>query len=150
MEHLKETFIQELVEKYLEAACITATVDTIPLSELKVLIKILAKEDQGYLIGRQGAVLEALQHLISVIARKERSEIQYRVDVNNYQEDQDQLFIKRVTEYVDGKEESTEVLLWPMTAYERRLVHEHYLDQGTHATESEDFGSRRVVRIKKK
>lgn len=143
--------IKELIQKFLESLSIEGEITINPVNEQRNEVKITVSDgQQGYLIGKQGTTLAALQHFVSLFARKERSEIQYRLDSNNYQEERDQLFLTRVADYVREKEESTELLLWPMTPYERRLVHEYFLKQGTHTTESEDFGSKRVVRVIKK
>lgn len=143
--------ILDTIKKFLEALDIDGSVTITPVNGHQAQIKIMVSDgSQGYIIGKQGATLVALQHLVTLLARKEKSEIQYRVDINEYQSDRDQLFLKRVQEYVTEKAESTELLLWPMIPYERRLVHEYFLSLGTHSTESEDFGTKRVVRVIKK
>lgn len=142
--------ITQFIEKFLDAVRVEGSVEALPLTEKKYALKITTKENQGYLIGKQGATLEAIQHFVTLLARAANSEFQYRVDVNNYQQERDELFLKRVAEYVDEKRESIELLLWPMSPYERRLVHEYFLALGTHTTVSEDFGSKRVVRVIKK
>lgn len=142
--------ISELIKTFLKVLNIDGQVEFVPINEKKFSIKIHTEDGQGYLIGKQGSALEALQHLVALIVRKENLDIQYRVDVNNYQEERNQIFLKRVADYISEKSESTEILLWPMTPYERKLVHEYFLTAGTHTTESEDFGSRRVIRVVKK
>lgn len=145
------TLITDLIQNFLKSLALEGEIVIVPVHEKRAEVKITVKDgQQGYLIGKQGSSLAALQHIVSLVARKEGSEIQYRLDSNGYQEERDQLFLKRVDEYVAEKEESTELLLWPMTPYERRLVHEYFLKLGTYSTESEDFGSRRVVRVIKK
>lgn len=152
MEEEKQSqVIPDLVDAFLQALQIDGSVELVRIHEKQVQVKIKVTDgSQGYVIGSHGATLVALQHLVTLVARKEKSELQYRVDINNYQEDRDQLFLKRVKEYVEEKKESNELLLWPMTPYERRLVHEYFLKAGTHSTESEDFGEKRVVRVVKK
>ncbi len=143
--------ILDAITKFLDALGIEGTVTITPINEKQAQVKILVSDgNQGYIIGKQGATLTALQHLVTLLARKENGEFQYRVDINQYQEERDQIFLKRVQDYVTEKAESTELLLWPMTPYERRLVHEYFLGLGTHTTESEDFGTKRVVRVIKK
>lgn len=145
------TIITDTITNFLSALHIDGTVTIATINEKKSQVKIMVNDgQQGYIIGKQGGVLVALQHIVNLLVRKEKFEGQYQVDINDYQEERDQLFLKRVREYVEEKKESTELLLWPMTAYERRLVHEFFLTEGTHTTESEDFGSRRVVRVIKK
>lgn len=147
----QNTSIIHTIENFLNALGIEGTVTIEMVHEKKALVSITVSDgQQGYIIGKQGATLLALQHLVSLLARKERSELHYQVDINNYQSDRDQIFLKRVRDYVQEKEESKELLLWPMTGYERRLVHEYFLKEGTHSTESEDFGSKRVIRVIKK
>lgn len=147
----QNTSITHTIESFLNALGIEGTVTIEMVHEKKALVSIMVSDgQQGYIIGKQGTTLSALQHLVSLLARKEKSELQYQVDINNYQSERDQIFIKRVRDYIQEKEESREILLWPMTGYERRLVHEFFLKEGTHSTESEDFGSKRVIRVIKK
>ncbi len=143
--------IINIIQNFLSALGIEGSVTLESINETKARVNILVSDgQQGYIIGKQGTTLTALQHIITLLARKEKSEVQYQVDINNYQSERDQSFLKRVKDYVQEKEESTELLLWPMTGYERRLVHEYFLKEGPHTTESEDFGSKRVVRVIKK
>lgn len=147
----KRNSIVGIIENFLLALRIEGSVLVTPITERRVVIQITVNDGyQGYLIGKQGETLSALQHLATLLARKDDEGIHYRIDVNGYQDDRDQLFLKRVHSYVHEKAESKEILLWPMTPYERRLVHEYFLNLGTHRTESEDFGTKRVVRVIKK
>lgn len=142
--------IKDFVEATLTAAHIIGEVTFVLTSDHNVSIKIAVDTDQGYVIGRHGTGLEALQHLVTLIARKNGSEYQYRVDVNDYQEERDGLFLKKVTDFIASKAEEVEILLWPMNAYERRLVHEYCLKTNTYSTQSEDVEGKRIVRLVKK
>lgn len=142
--------VKDFIETFLKAADIVGEVTFESTSEQNVSIKIAVESSQGYIIGRHGAGLESLQHIVTLIAKKQGNFLQYRVDVNNYQEERDALFLKKVTDFISEKSEDTEVLLWPMNAYERRLVHEFFLKTGAYATQSEDVEGKRLVRLLKK
>ena len=142
--------IKDFVEATLKAAHISGEVIFVPTSDHNISIKIAVDTDQGYVIGRHGTGLEALQHLVALIARKNGSENQYRVDVNDYQQERDGLFLKKVTDFIASRTDETEILLWTMNAYERRLVHEYFLKANTYSTQSEDIDGKRVVRLVKK
>jgi predicted RNA-binding protein Jag len=139
---------KELLENFLGAAEFEASL-TQETTENRTKFVLEATEGQQLLIGKQGATLDALQHLLAVLAKKQNVPSS-RLDINGYQKQKDQSFLTRVEEYVGERAESRELLLWPMSSFERRLVHEHFLGRGTHETVSEDFGSRRVVRLIKK
>jgi predicted RNA-binding protein Jag len=116
----------------------------------QMLVSVTIPTEQRYVIGKQGASLAALQALINAVVRKEDSPFRYRLDVNGYRTEKDEIFTKRVLAYVEEKLVDESLLLWPMDAYERRLVHEFFLNHGGYATESESFGSQRVVRVSRK
>lgn len=82
-------------------------------------------DEANYLIGQRGCNLFALQHLAKVfLKRKKAEEIPFYVDVNNYRKEKEEYLIN----LAHGVEEKVimmnkEIVLRPMTAYERRIVH---------------------------
>lgn len=118
--------------------------------EKQMLVSVTIPTDQRYVIGKQGAGLQALQALMNALVRKANSPLRYRLDVNGYRTEKDELFSKKVLAYVEENLINESILLWPMDAYERRLVHEFFLNHGGYITESESFGSERVVRVSRK
>jgi predicted RNA-binding protein Jag len=142
--------IQSFLEKLLESLGLIGDIRFEDITENRTKISIQVEADQQYLIGKHGMALDSVQQIVSSIARKNKSEVQYRVDVNNYKEEKKTTLVIRVRDYIEEKVDDKSVLLWPMSSYERRVIHEYFLGEGTHITESEDFGTERVVRVTKK
>jgi len=103
--------------------------------------------DSKHLIGYHGMNLKALGTLIHLIAHNKNLTQKFVVDVNNYRELRKKSVIKI------AKEASQEVVrtkrpvvLRPMDAYERHLVHDYLSDNSSVMTESIGEGeSRKVV-----
>ena len=83
-------------------------------------------EGLGLLIGRRGQTLDALQEVArTAVQRRLRSRIRLLVDVEGYRARRR----KSLAEYAKAmalraKERGTEIELEPMTAYERKIVHD--------------------------
>jgi spoIIIJ-associated protein len=83
-------------------------------------------EGLGLLIGRRGQTLDALQEVArTAVQRRLRSRIRLLVDVEGYRARRR----KSLAEYAQAmaaraKERGTEIELEPMTAYERKIVHD--------------------------
>lgn len=82
-------------------------------------------DDANYLIGQRGCNLFAIQHLAKVfLKRKEADEIPFYVDVNNYRKEKEEYLKNLAFETVEKVTRiNREIVLKPMTAYERRVVH---------------------------
>ncbi len=83
-------------------------------------------QDVGNLIGRRGRTLSELQYLLSVIIRRQFSELKKMIilDVENYRARRDKTLIqlaKKVARNVEN--EGNEQALEPMTPQERRIIH---------------------------
>ena len=115
----------------------------------KVVFEV-APGAEKHFIGKQGVVLEALQHIVNTLEKKEGVEMHTRIDVGGYQAEKKQHFLEQVKKAVEEALDPTDILLWPMSAYERRQVHEFFLERGDYETGSENFGTQRVVRLTKK
>ena len=83
-------------------------------------------EGLGLLIGRRGQTLDALQEIArTAVQRRLRSRIRLLVDVEGYRARRR----KSLADYAKqmaarAKERGTEIELEPMTAYERKIVHD--------------------------
>jgi len=107
-------------------------------------------EDSRYLIGKHGTNLAALQHLLRVMIKKKTDEkIYFKVDVNGYRQEHEQS-IKRLASETAQKvlQDKKSMVLPPMNAYERRLVHTVLTDFEGIRTESMGEGEDRKVVIK--
>ncbi len=85
----------------------------------------LEGEDLGFVIGRRGDTLDALQYLVSLIANR-LSEDYYRVtiDIGNYREKREKS-LTGLAKKMGGQAARTgrRVSLEPMNPYERRIIH---------------------------
>lgn len=106
-------------------------------------------EDLGLLIGRQGQTLDAMQCLVNAVAaRVNPDHRQIIVDAEGYRERQkrsvEELAIRMAQK---ATEEKTSVVLRPMGAYERKLVHLALKDNPRVETVSEGREPYRCITI---
>ena len=108
----------------------------------------LVGEDLGYLIGRRGDTLDAIQHLCNyAIGRNVEGHIRINVDAESYREKREDSLRryarKKAQQVLKARRRTT---LEPMNAYERHVIHAALQDMEnitTHSTGSEP--NRRVV-----
>jgi spoIIIJ-associated protein len=88
----------------------------------------LKTPDAQILIGKQGANLEALQHIIRLLVRKELGEerFPFAIDIDDYK-DKRTIFLKELARKAAHhvRENRKSVSLAPMPSYERRTVHDY-------------------------
>lgn len=139
--------VRELVEGVLEQLDLEGRVE-VQESEERIEAEILGEDDYGLLIGRRGQTIDALQLLCYQAAfrgMKERKRV--TLDAAGYRERRREALTARadrVAEQALGENRAVE--LDPMSAQERRLVHEHLKDRAGVETYSEgDDPHRRVV-----
>ena len=108
----------------------------------------LVGEDLGYLIGRRGDTLDALQHLANYsVGRNVEGHIRISVDAEDYREKREDSLRryarKKAQQVLKARRRTT---LEPMNAYERHVIHAALQDMDnitTHSTGTEP--NRRVV-----
>ena len=108
----------------------------------------LTGEDLGYLIGRRGDTLDALQHLANyTINRGVEGHLRINVDAENYREQREESLRsyarKKAHLVLKARRRTT---LEPMNAYERHVIHAALQDMDnitTHSTGTEP--NRRIV-----
>ena len=108
----------------------------------------LVGEDLGYLIGRRGDTLDAIQHLSNYAAKKfAEGHIRINVDAEAYREKREDSLRryarKKAQQVLKARRRTT---LEPMNAYERHVIHAALQDMeniSTHSTGTEP--NRRVV-----
>ena len=108
----------------------------------------LVGEDLGYLIGRRGDTLDAIQHLSNyTINRGVEGHIRINVDAESYREKREDSLRryarKKAQQVLKARRRTT---LEPMNAYERHVIHSALQDMeniSTHSTGTEP--NRRVV-----
>jgi spoIIIJ-associated protein len=107
-------------------------------------------ESLGVLIGRRGQTLDALQELArTAVQRRLRSRARLLVDVEGYRARRRSSLADYAREIAErAKDRGTEIELEPMTAYERKVVHDAVaeVDGATSFSEGEEPNRKVVVR----
>lgn len=105
-------------------------------------------EDVGLFIGRHGSTIDAVQHLAQrALIAAETEPRRVVIDAAGYRERRREALTRQADEAADrALAEDRPVPLDPMSAAERRIVHEYLRDRGDVATHSEgDEPERRLV-----
>ena len=113
-----------------------------------VFVKLESDEDCSLLLGRHGEKLRAFEQEVRLISAKKLSEkLNILVDINNYRKDRNDLvaeLAKTTAQKVIATQKAE--VLFPMSAYERRIVHLALASLSDIITESiGDEPKRRVV-----
>lgn len=138
--------VRELVEGVLDELDLDGEVE-IEEDEERITASIDGDDDYGLLIGKRGQTVDALQLLAYQAAfRGLRDRKRVVVDVAGYRERRRETLIARADraaeQALDG---NRPVELDPMSAQERRVVHEHLKDRAGVETYSEGDEPRRCV-----
>jgi spoIIIJ-associated protein len=142
--------VQELIQHMGVRARITARWGIAdPDSEIQPLLVDLQGDDLGLLIGRRGETLAALQYLTRLIVSKELDrQVAVVIDVEGYRarrERQLRRLAQRMAE--QAMELGRTMVLEPMPASERRIIHLELRDHPRVSTESTGEGAQRKVTI---
>lgn len=119
-------------------------------SENNLVCNISVEDDSNILIGQYGANLQSLQHIIRLLVRKQTQErVNFIIDVNSYRQQKTQAIIEQASLAAEQAiSEKRAVVLNPMSAYERRLVHLELSKNNQVITESAGEGDERKVIVK--
>jgi spoIIIJ-associated protein len=104
--------------------------------------------DDGYVIGRRGETLDALQYLVRlVVSRKREDYKRVSVNVGDYREQREQnLRELAVNSASKVKKYGRNITLPPMTPYDRRIIHTAVQEfDGANSFSVGEGGERRVV-----
>jgi len=144
-----EEVTQEILDKLDIKGNIFIVTNAMPDDDDSVCVQIQSK-DSGYLIGKSGNNLFALQHLVRIVVSKRLDEkLNFIVDVNSYIENQREDIMERAASAIAEVEETgKEIELSPMNSYERRLVHVKVSRKNSVESESLGEGLERRVLIK--
>jgi spoIIIJ-associated protein len=105
-------------------------------------------EGLGGLIGRRGQTLDSLQEIVrTAVQRRLRSRVRLLVDVEGYRARRRTSLVEYALEMAErAKERGTEIELEPMSAYERKIVHQAVADiDGASSFSEGEEPSRKVV-----
>ncbi len=128
------------------AAAIGADVTVTALEREGVVTVTCSGEDLGLLIGKHGQTIDAIQYLANAIARAAGQEHAVVVDAAGYRARREaalEATARRAAERAVGTGRRVE--LEPMTAVERRIVHETLKDDPEVETQSEGSEPHRYV-----
>lgn len=107
-------------------------------------------EGLGGLIGRRGQTLDALQEVVrTAVQRRLRARIRLLVDVEGYRARRRTSLAEYAVEMATrAKERGTEIELEPMSAYERKIVHQAVseIDGASSFSEGEEPARKVVIR----
>ncbi|HET7415591.1 MAG TPA: R3H domain-containing nucleic acid-binding protein [Arthrobacter sp.] len=139
----------DYLEELLDIADVDGDID-IEIRNGRTYISIVSDGDDNeglqQLVGQDGEVLEALQELtrLSVLsATDNRSRLV--LDISGYREDRKDTLTKLAEDAVASvKESGDDYALAPMSAYERKIVHDVVADLGF-ISESEGEGAKRHI-----
>jgi spoIIIJ-associated protein len=156
--------IKELIQKTVEETLakggfsVRTEISLIPSSEEEsaegikenIVCNILTDNDSSFLIGQYGVNLQALQHLIRLMIRKQTEEkLKFTLDVNSYRQQKNQTLVDQAHLAAEQAiEEGRAVVLRPMSAYERRIIHLELSKNDLIRTESIGDGEDRRVVVK--
>lgn len=139
-----EEFVRGMVEALAVEAEVSARVE-----EGTAYVEVTG-EDLGSLIGRRGQALDALQELArTAVQRKLRARVRLLVDVEGYRARRRESLAEYARSIAErAKERGTEIELEPMSAYERKIVHDAVaeIDGVSSFSEGEEPNRKVVVR----
>jgi len=146
---LRETR-RERVERFLEDVCGAMDVDvTLSVrSEPDYVYMDVNGREAGMLIGHHGQTLEAMQYLVNLVAGKSEEDGQRIVlDVEGYRKRREETLVRLASRLAERvRREGEPVVLEPMSAHERRVIHLALQDSPDVSTGSEgEEPFRRVV-----
>lgn len=129
--------IKETVSRLLKMIGITGEVNVNDSDKDNILVNIQS-EQACFLIGQAGANLNALQHLARLLVDKKNGQpIRFILDVNNYRQHRLEL-LKEMAQNMakQALTKKVSLILHPMPAYERRIIHLALANQPEISTQS--------------
>ena len=111
--------LEQVLAKMQEPATVTAT------QEEDRINLLIATDDAGLLIGKQGQTLDALQYLVTkMLAKQTRKKVRIAIDVEAYRARHNEALALLAQKYGEKvKRSGRPITLNPMNPYDRRIVH---------------------------
>ncbi len=123
------------------------------LKEEDYILLNLIGNDLEILIGRRGQTLDSLQYLVNIVANKNKNIGRVRVilDAENYRFKRKET-LQRLADKLSYKviKTGSDVMLEPMTPWERKIIHSYLQDSDKVKTESHGEDPYRKIIISKK
>lgn len=142
----------ELLTKLGYAATVKTSEAALPGERVGYHIDIELTEGQNLLIGQHGANVSALLHVIRLLARDHQPvNASISVDVNRYFQEK-KVYLEREAALASREVEETglPVMLRPMVAYERKLIHTFFAEHPTITTESVGHKEERKILLRRR
>jgi spoIIIJ-associated protein len=138
--------VRELIEGVLDELDLEGEVE-VRESEDRIEAEVVGSEDYGLLIGKRGQTIDALQLLAYQAAfRGVRDRKRVTLDAAGYRERRREVLTARADRAADqALDGDCTVEMDPMSAQERRIVHEHLKERPGIETYSEGEEPRRCV-----
>ena len=141
--------VQELTRRIL--SLLGADVQSVTIENESGQLTVRASvAEAGFLIGKEGENLKALQHILAIMVSK-KSDLAVRpndfnLDINNYRKERED-YLAAVAKNSAAEAISTKrsIELPPMSAYDRRIV--HLTIEGIEGVKSESLGEGETRRI---
>ena len=139
---------KETLEKILETLGFTATIEEHELEE--GLLLEIKTDDAGRLIGRQGQTLSDLQYITNrLLFQQDATAPKVMVDVGGYRAQAREALVKKAKNAAEKvRRWGDTVELEPMTAFDRRVVHQALKDDPdveTHSVEVEGSEKKAIL-----
>lgn len=138
-----EARVRGIVERVVGAIGAGAAV-TVEEGDDEVLVSC-AGGDVGLLIGRHGQTIDALQHIVNAVVWRGGFEKPVTIDAAGYRERRRATLESIALQAADRAQRGERVSLDPMTAVERKVVHERLKELGGVRTSSEGTEPNRYV-----
>ena len=150
MDEVKIETLKQVLQDILKHMDIQAEIEHRFLEE--TVIFNLRTADSGILIGNHGQNLNALQYLARLLSfRRLGDTVQFIVDIEDYKKTREEFLRELARQAASRVRETKEnLLLKPMAAYERRVVHAEIANLPDITTESVGEEPERRVLIKLK
>jgi spoIIIJ-associated protein len=89
-------------------------------------VHISGSKDPGFIIGKEGKLLDSLQHLLNqMINKAEKKKFKIRLDVDGYRKRREDALIEKVRSISDKvKQRGKSITMEPLHAANRRIVHQ--------------------------
>lgn len=141
--------IKQIIEELLKMMDFEGRVELDEADSNFLRVNIVSSE-AGFLIGRSGENLKALQQVVRALANKKLGEsVRFIIDINDYQKSRLDLLREMARDLAkEVAEQKISRWLAPMNAAERRAIHLELADFSGIKTESEGEGEERRVVIR--
>ena len=142
---------RDFLQKICDAMKLKVYIEKMTTDEQVILS--LRGDDLGLLIGKHGQTLDALQYLVNLAANRDSDErVRIIVDVEDYRKRREDTLTQLALRLADRvKRRGERVVLEPMNAHERKIIHMALQDDSriTTFSEGEEPFRKVVIAIKK-